>query len=130
MRTKAWWSLFLFATWNFSSAAPTDQWGQWQRDAQHSGAIHESLLLSQRRFSWSTKVSSYAITGLAATDKFVVTIDSLPAIVYGAALASGSVGLYQIAIQVPSSLANGTWPIQAMIGGVSSPTGIVLTVHQ
>ena len=59
-----------------------------------------------------------------------VTIDSIPAVVYGAALASGSVGLYQIAIQVPLTLANGTWPIQAMIGGVSSPTGIVLTVHQ
>jgi uncharacterized protein (TIGR03437 family) len=59
-----------------------------------------------------------------------VTIDNIPALVYGAALAPGSVGLYQIAIQVPTTLANGTWPIQAMIGGVSSPAGTVLTVQQ
>lgn len=59
-----------------------------------------------------------------------VMLDNIPAVVYGAALASGSVGLYQIAIQVPLTLANGTWPIQATIGGVSSPEGTVLTVHQ
>jgi uncharacterized protein (TIGR03437 family) len=59
-----------------------------------------------------------------------VMIDNIPALVYGAALASGSVGLYQIAIQVPATLANGTWPIQATIGGVLSPAGTVLTVHQ
>jgi uncharacterized protein (TIGR03437 family) len=37
----------------------------------------------------------------------IVMIDNIPATVYGAALASGSVGLYQIAIQVPTTLANG-----------------------
>jgi uncharacterized protein (TIGR03437 family) len=57
-----------------------------------------------------------------------VTIGTLSAVVYGAALAPGSVGLYQIAIQVPLSLADGDWPIQASIGGVASPTGAVLTV--
>jgi uncharacterized protein (TIGR03437 family) len=58
-----------------------------------------------------------------------ITIDNVPATVYGAALAPGSVGLYQIAIQVPSSLADGDWPIQASIGGVSSPAGTILSVH-
>jgi uncharacterized protein (TIGR03437 family) len=58
-----------------------------------------------------------------------VTIDNVPATVYGAALAPGSVGLYQIAIQVPSSLADGDWPIQALIGGVLSPAGTILSVH-
>ena len=57
-----------------------------------------------------------------------VTINNTPAIVYGAALAPGSAGLYQIAIQVPTTLADGDWPIQASIGGVTSPTGIVLSV--
>jgi uncharacterized protein (TIGR03437 family) len=57
-----------------------------------------------------------------------VTIDNIPATVYGAALAPGYAGLYQLAIQVPSSLANGDWPVIATIGSVSSPTGIVLTV--
>jgi uncharacterized protein (TIGR03437 family) len=59
-----------------------------------------------------------------------VTIDSIPAVVYGAALAPGSAGLYQIAIQVPSSLSDGDWPIQASIGGALSPAGTILSVHQ
>jgi uncharacterized protein (TIGR03437 family) len=50
--------------------------------------------------------------------------------VYGAALASGFAGLYQVAIQVPLSLADGDWPIQAAIAGVQSPTGVVLSVHR
>lgn len=58
-----------------------------------------------------------------------VTIDNVPATVYGAALAPGEAGLYQIAIGVPLSLADGDWPIQAMIGGVQSPTGTILSVH-
>jgi uncharacterized protein (TIGR03437 family) len=59
-----------------------------------------------------------------------VTIDSIPATVYGAALAPGSAGLYQIAIQVPTSLSDGDWPIQASIGGILSPAGTILTVQQ
>lgn len=59
-----------------------------------------------------------------------ITIDNIPATVYGAALASGFAGLYQIAIQVPSSIADGDWPIQASIGGAASPAGVVLTVQQ
>jgi uncharacterized protein (TIGR03437 family) len=77
-------------------------------------------------------------TGLAVTgDKAYstislpgITIDNVAATVYGAALAPGSVGLYQIAIQVPPSLADGDWPIQALIGGVSSPAGTILYVHR
>ena len=65
----------------------------------------------------------------ATATAVTVTINSNPLKVYGAALASGSVGLYQVAIQVPSALADGDWPIQATIGGVSSPAGIVLAVH-
>jgi uncharacterized protein (TIGR03437 family) len=59
-----------------------------------------------------------------------VTIDNVSATVYGAALASGFAGLYQVAIQVPTTLGNGDWPIVATIGGVSSPSGMVLSVHQ
>jgi uncharacterized protein (TIGR03437 family) len=59
-----------------------------------------------------------------------VTIGNAPAVVYGAALAPGSVGLYQIAIQVPQTLADGDWPVQATIGRVTSPAGAVLTVKQ
>jgi uncharacterized protein (TIGR03437 family) len=57
-----------------------------------------------------------------------VTINNMPVTVYGAALAPGFAGLFQVAIQVPTSLGNGDWPVRASIGGVSSPTGMVLTV--
>jgi uncharacterized protein (TIGR03437 family) len=57
-----------------------------------------------------------------------VTIGNVAATVYGAALAPGFAGLYQVAIQVPTSLANGVWPVQATIGGVSSPTTLMLAV--
>lgn len=59
-----------------------------------------------------------------------LSIGNLPATVYGAALASGAAGLYQIAIQVPGSLADGDWPIQATISGVASPAGTILSVRQ
>jgi uncharacterized protein (TIGR03437 family) len=52
-----------------------------------------------------------------------VTINNTPAIVFGAALAPGTAGLYQIAIQVPVSLADGDWPIQTSIGGGPSSRG-------
>jgi uncharacterized protein (TIGR03437 family) len=64
-----------------------------------------------------------------------VTINNVPATVYGAALAPGYAGLYQVAIQVPASLANGDWPIVATIGSTalfnvtSSPGGVILTVQ-
>jgi len=57
-----------------------------------------------------------------------VTLNNLPATVYGAALAPGYAGLYQVAIQVPTSLADGDWPIVMSIGGVSSPSSVVLSV--
>ena len=59
-----------------------------------------------------------------------VTINNVQATVFGAALAPGFAGLYQVAIQVPSSLADGTWPLVATIGGVSSPAGISLAVQR
>ncbi len=65
-------------------------------------------------------------TSAAAT----VTVNNIPATVYGAALAPGFAGLYQIAIQVPPSLGDGDWPVVANIGDVQTPTDIVLTVQQ
>jgi uncharacterized protein (TIGR03437 family) len=64
-----------------------------------------------------------------------VTINNVPATVYGAALAPGFAGLYQVAIQVPTSLGNGDWQIVATIGSAalfdvtSSPGGVILTVQ-
>jgi uncharacterized protein (TIGR03437 family) len=59
-----------------------------------------------------------------------VTINNVSAKVYGAALAPGFAGLYQVAIQVPTSLGDGNWPVVATIGGVSSPSWMVLAVQQ
>jgi uncharacterized protein (TIGR03437 family) len=59
-----------------------------------------------------------------------ITIDNASATVYGAALAPGFGGLYQVAIQVPTSIPDGDWSIQASIGGVQSPSGVVLSVKQ
>ncbi len=59
-----------------------------------------------------------------------VTLNKVPVKVYSAALAGGDGGLYQIAIQVPSSMGNGEFPVQATIGGVTSPSNVVLAVHE
>ncbi len=58
-----------------------------------------------------------------------VMIGSSAATVFGSALAPGFAGLYQVAIQVPASLANGDYPVVATIAGVQSPGTTILTVH-
>lgn len=58
--------------------------------------------------------SAYSVSGVT------VTIGGTAAMVYGTALASGLAGVYQVAIQVPSSLASGTYPLVASINGVQS----------
>ncbi len=59
-----------------------------------------------------------------------VSSNNVAATVYGAALAPGFAGLYQVAIQVPSSIADGDWPLIATIGGVRSPSTTVLSVRR
>jgi uncharacterized protein (TIGR03437 family) len=60
-----------------------------------------------------------------------VTINDVNATVFGrAALTPGAAGLYQIAIEVPSSIPDGDWPIRVTIGGVRSPAGPLLTVRR
>jgi uncharacterized protein (TIGR03437 family) len=58
-----------------------------------------------------------------------VSLNGAPVTVYASAMSPGNAGLVQVAIQVPASTPNGDWPIIASVGGVSSPTGIVLSVH-
>jgi uncharacterized protein (TIGR03437 family) len=59
-----------------------------------------------------------------------VKIGTQSATVYGAALAPGYAGLYQVAIQIPASLANGDYPVVAAINGASSPLTTMITVQQ
>ena len=56
-----------------------------------------------------------------------VTLGSTPLQVLGAALTPGSAGLYQIAVQLPM-VTDGTYPIQASIGGVQSPASAMITI--
>jgi uncharacterized protein (TIGR03437 family) len=58
-----------------------------------------------------------------------VTVGGIAAQVYGAALTSGNVGLYQVAIQIPAGLANGDYAVIASISGSSSPATTLITVQ-
>ena len=56
-------------------------------------------------------------------------IGGVNATVYGTALASGSAALFQVAIQVPTTLADGDYPVVATVSGVSSPSSTLITVQ-
>jgi uncharacterized protein (TIGR03437 family) len=60
----------------------------------------------------------------------IVTVGTAAGVVYGAALALGYAGLYQVAIQIPPSLANGDYPVVATVDGAQSPGGVLITVQQ
>lgn len=68
--------------------------------------------------------NSYSVNGVT------VAVGSVQANVLATALSQGLAGVYQVAITVPSSLANGDYPIVATVGGVQSPSGVNLTVQQ
>jgi uncharacterized protein (TIGR03437 family) len=57
-----------------------------------------------------------------------VKVGGTAATVYGAALASGFAALYQVAIQIPTSLADGDYPVVATVNGQSSPSTTLITV--
>jgi uncharacterized protein (TIGR03437 family) len=59
-----------------------------------------------------------------------VTVGSIASVVYGAALSPGYAGLYQVGIQVPTSLQNGDYPVVATINGIQSPSSTLITVQQ
>jgi uncharacterized protein (TIGR03437 family) len=59
-----------------------------------------------------------------------VKIGTVDAQVFGAALSPGYAGLYQIAIQVPASMADGDYAIKATVAGVTSPDGVILSVKK
>jgi uncharacterized protein (TIGR03437 family) len=66
----------------------------------------------------------------SASNSVTVTINGVPATVYGVALTPGLAGVYQVAIQVPLSLANGDWQLIATTqDGFSSASGVILIVH-
>jgi uncharacterized protein (TIGR03437 family) len=64
------------------------------------------------------------------TSPVTVKIGAADATVFGAALSPGFAGLYQIAIQVPASMADGDYAIKATVGGATSPDGVTLSVKK
>jgi uncharacterized protein (TIGR03437 family) len=58
-----------------------------------------------------------------------VTVGGKTATVYGAALAPGYAGLFQVAIQIPASLSNGDYPVIATVSGAQSPSATLITVQ-
>jgi uncharacterized protein (TIGR03437 family) len=58
-----------------------------------------------------------------------VTVGGSPVTVLSAVLSPGSVGLYQIAIQLPASVPTGVVAIQASAGTVNSPSGTTIFVQ-
>ena len=59
-----------------------------------------------------------------------VTVGPVAATVYGVALTSGEVGLYQVAIQIPTTLADGDYPVIATVSGAQSPSSTLITVQK
>jgi uncharacterized protein (TIGR03437 family) len=66
---------------------------------------------------------------LYSASTVTVTIGGVSAQVFGAALAPGYAGLYQVAIQVPANLPDGDQAIKANVGGAAPPDGVFLTVQ-
>lgn len=70
-----------------------------------------------------------SLTTYGTANTVTVTVGGLPATVYGAALAAGNAGLYQVAIQIPTSLANGDYAVVATVSGAQSPSTTLITVQ-
>jgi uncharacterized protein (TIGR03437 family) len=74
-------------------------------------------------------VATPSTTAYNTASPVTVTVGGVPATVYGAALAAGDAGLYQVAIQIPTPLANGDYPVVAKISGAQSPSTTLITVQ-
>jgi uncharacterized protein (TIGR03437 family) len=59
-----------------------------------------------------------------------IKIGTADATVFGAALSPGFAGLYQVAIQVPASMADGDYALKATVNGATSPDGVILSVKK
>lgn len=59
-----------------------------------------------------------------------VTLGGTPVTVYGAALAPGFAGLFQVSIQIPDSTPAGDYPLVATVSGSQSPATVLLTVAE
>jgi uncharacterized protein (TIGR03437 family) len=65
----------------------------------------------------------------SVTNPPTITVGGVQATVYGAALAPGFAGLYQIAIQIPATVAGGDQAVIAQVGSVSSPASVFVNIQ-
>jgi uncharacterized protein (TIGR03437 family) len=68
--------------------------------------------------------------GAYTLDGVSVTLGEQPVNVLGTAMSPGLAGVYQIAIQIPASLANGNYPVVATVNGTQSPSSVLITVQK
>jgi uncharacterized protein (TIGR03437 family) len=72
-----------------------------------------------------------AVSGApAAVTAPTVTVGGVAAQVISTVLATGSVGLYQLTIQLPATVPTGAVAVQASIGGVQTQGGVFLFVSK
>ena len=65
-----------------------------------------------------------------AANPVTVTIGGAEATAYGAALTPGNAGLYQMAVQIPTTLADGDYSIVATVAGAKSLASTLITVQK
>ena len=65
----------------------------------------------------------------ATANPVTVTVGGIPAQVYGAAMAPGFAGLYQVAIQIPPSAPDGDLPLSATVNGTPSASALITVKH-
>jgi uncharacterized protein (TIGR03437 family) len=75
-----------------------------------------------------TVIGQLTIGAPAVAGNLMVTVGGVPARIIAAALSPGFAGLYQIAIQIPSSASSGDQPVVAEMDGLKSPANVFLTV--
>ncbi len=70
------------------------------------------------------------VSSFPTANQVTVKVGTESATVYGAALAPGFAALYQVAIQIPTTLSDGDYPVVATVSGQSSPTTAIITVSK
>jgi uncharacterized protein (TIGR03437 family) len=90
----------------------------------------ETITLWGSGFGTTSPANPFGVAIPSTGGPFVTTaavsvlLNNAPAVVVNsnAILTPGDAGLFQLAVTIPSGLANGTYPIQVTVNGVTSPT--------
>jgi uncharacterized protein (TIGR03437 family) len=89
------------------------------------------LILWGTGFGPTTPVVAAGIqvpTGSYFSSTVTVKLGTTSPAVYASALSPGFAGLYQVVITLPSPMADGDYPLTATVNGVTSPSGVILSI--